>query len=126
LNLIDEIVSEPLPNLGSAIGTLRARLLTPAPKQHLAVLAALTGESETQDARIATVFLQPHPPRMLRRHINDILAGPWAMREVVQRLLLQIAERSKNETLTDAVRSIDPSVVSAPPALQAEPVPVSR
>jgi hypothetical protein len=77
----------------------------------LAVLADLVGQGESQDDRIAGIFGQRHPSRIMRRHINDILSGPWAMRKVVHDLLKQMADRSKSARLTGEIRRLDPTAV---------------
>jgi serine/threonine protein kinase len=79
----------------------------------LAVLADLVGESAAQDDRIAQIFgeRRPNPSRMLTRHLDDILSGPWKMKAVVRRLLGRMADRAKSEKLIEAIRKLDPTVV---------------
>lgn len=86
----------------------------------LAVLADLVGESAAQDDRIAEILGERRPKRMLTRHLDDILSGPWKMKAVVHRLLARIADRAKGEKLIDAVRKLDPSVVRTESSQEAD------
>lgn len=79
----------------------------------LAILAELSGESEQQDIRISAPLLQPHPRRMVTRHIDDILSADTAMKPIARRLLQKIADRAKADNLRQAVHQLDPTIESA-------------
>ena len=69
----------------------------------LAILADLTGESQAQDDRIATLFTQGLAAKMFKEHLEALLTSPLQARTFALAFLQKIAAGSKSEKLTAAV-----------------------
>ena len=107
LTLLDVIASDNPPNNWN-----QADKLPPADcVLILAVAAELVGTSRTQDDTIAAVLTESHLDRTFRRHVDDLLNGPYVLRTVARRLLSEMAMRTQSEILRKAVQSIDPLLV---------------
>jgi hypothetical protein len=79
----------------------------------LAILRKLTGNSEHTDARIAGVFANPHPSLLFPRHIDDVLSGRWAFREMAHDALLEMATKTNFVELRTLIEKLDPRVAAA-------------
>ncbi len=79
----------------------------------LAILRKLTGDSERTDARIARVVADPHPRLLFPRHIDDVLSGRWAFRELAHDALLEMAAGTKCVELRTQIEKLDPRVAAA-------------
>jgi hypothetical protein len=89
----------------------------------LAALSNLTGVSETQDARIATLlgeertgwvtlsndFYDQSRAAGLKVHLKNLLASPLKARFHARRMLDEMAAKSKSQALIDAIKAYGPA-----------------